>query len=199
MGFPKFSGRLRFQSGRLAWIGLGSVLAFLTVFALWIALTSHAAGNSVRVSSVLSDAYEQARYAVAGEESLERKYRLEPGPTVRARYGASAAALVSALEIARAVGSDDEARLVAEVLQLHDTYLRAIDRMFAAVDAGDSKLVLQIDINETEPIFGKIEALVAAAADSHRNNAINELSNLGQTDNFILAATPVIFLLGSAH
>jgi diguanylate cyclase (GGDEF)-like protein/PAS domain S-box-containing protein len=197
MPFARDARRLWIHPGRLAWIGLGSVLAFLTAFALWIALTSHAAGDSARAASLVSDAYEQARYAVAGEESLERKYRLEPGPDVRSRYRASAASLVSALKDAQAAGTADDARLVTGVLELHDRYLRAMDRMFAAVDVGESELVLQIDA-ETEPIFGEIEALVAAAADSHHDGAINELDNLGQTDTVILAATPAVFLVGFA-
>ena len=59
--------------------------------------TNRAARQADRLSR-LSDAYQQARFAVAAEESLERKYRLEPGPEVRTRYQQAAASLLAALE-----------------------------------------------------------------------------------------------------
>lgn len=48
MSFSKDARRLWISyTDRLVWIGLGSVLAFPTAFAHWIAITSHAAGESV--------------------------------------------------------------------------------------------------------------------------------------------------------
>jgi diguanylate cyclase (GGDEF)-like protein/PAS domain S-box-containing protein len=184
--------------GRFAWIGLGSVLGFLALFALGIALTSHAAGDSVRVASVLSDAYDDARSAVGAEESLERKYRLEPGPDVQEQFDAAAAALVGALADARAAGTDDDARLVAQLLALHDTFLAVTVRMFKVADTGEAGLVGLIDNTEADPIFTQIEALVADASETHHARAISELDNLGRIDTFILAATPAVFLLGFA-
>jgi diguanylate cyclase (GGDEF)-like protein/PAS domain S-box-containing protein len=184
--------------GRLAWIGLGSVLGFLALFALGIAITSHAAGDSVRSASIVSDAYERARHAVASEESLERKYRLERGLDVREGFHDAAAALVGALEDARAAGTEDDARVVGQVLVLHDRYLLVVDRLFAAVDTGEVGLVRLIDNTEADPIFSRIEVLVGTAADGHHRSAITELDNLSRIDTFILAATPVVFLLGFA-
>ena len=188
--------RVRITPGRFAWIGLALVLAFLTAFSLWVAVTSQAAGNAVRTASAVDDAYERALTAVADEESLERKYRLEPSQDVRSRYLASAAALESALEAARAAGTASDARLEANVLGLHSTYLLAIERMFAAADAGDTARVLQIDGAEVDPLFAQIEELVTAAASRHHDAVAAELDNLGRTDTFMLAATPAILLLG---
>lgn len=184
------------QPGRLAWLGLGVVLTFLTAFAIGIAVTTHAAADSVRTATALNDAYEQARYAVAGEESLERKYRLEPGPDVADRHRAAAAALVSALELIRATGAPEDASLVAHVLDLHADYLASTARLFRAVDVGDTKLELQIDTDEVDPVFDSIEGLVAEAAHSHRVSALDALNRLGETEGFILASTPVVFIVG---
>jgi hypothetical protein len=72
---------------RLATAGLAAVLLVLTEFALWAAFsTNRAAGQADRLSR-LSDAYQQARFAVAAEESLERKYRLEGSGTYRGAHG----------------------------------------------------------------------------------------------------------------
>jgi hypothetical protein len=76
----------------------------------------------------------RARFAVAAEESLERKYRLEPGPEVRERYRQAATALVAALDVVHGRG-DREDRLLAQRLEAqHARCLAAIGRMFAAVD-----------------------------------------------------------------
>jgi diguanylate cyclase (GGDEF)-like protein/PAS domain S-box-containing protein len=192
------TARRRINPGHSAWVGLACVLAFLAAFAGWVALTSNAAGDSVRTSSILSRAYEQARYAVASEESLERKYRLEPGQDVRSRYDAAAAALVSALADVRDSGTADDKRLVSQILGLHDAYLLAIDRLFAAVDANDTELALKIDGAEVDPSFGTIEVLVTDAANEHRDTAFTQLASLGQTDSVILMATPAVFLVGFA-
>jgi diguanylate cyclase (GGDEF)-like protein/PAS domain S-box-containing protein len=182
--------------GRVAWVGLGFVLACLAAFAFVVVLTSHAAGNAVRSSSALSAAYDRALLAVTSEESLERKYRLEPSAEVRASYLASAATLEQALEDARTAGTAEDATLVLEILKFHAAYLRSTDRMFAAVDAADPALVLQIDGAETEPAFTRIEELVSTAATSHHLRAIDELDGLVQTDSLILVATPLVFVLG---
>ena len=63
---------------RLATAGLAAVLLVLTGFALWAAHSTNGAARQADRLSRLSDAYQEARFAVAVEESLERKYRLEP-------------------------------------------------------------------------------------------------------------------------
>ena len=73
-------------AGRLASIGLLLVLMVLTGFAVVSALRTDVAATAVARSTGLNDAYWHARYAVGAEESLERKYRIEPGPAVRVRF-----------------------------------------------------------------------------------------------------------------
>src|SRR3954470_4829500 len=83
--------------GRAASIGLCAVLLLLTGFSVWVAFATNQAAISTKHASELSDKYEQARYAVGAEESLERKYRLEPSAEVRAKHRAAAADLFAAL------------------------------------------------------------------------------------------------------
>src|SRR4051794_41170212 len=92
--FPPEDGH---AAARLASFGLAAVLIVLPAFALWAAIATYQAGEAARRSSGLSDIFEQARYAVGGEESLERKYRLEPSPEVRARHRAAGVSLTTAL------------------------------------------------------------------------------------------------------
>lgn len=196
MPFQAPAGRTLPDRGRLAWFGLATVLVFLTIFALVIAFATRNAGDEVRRSTLLSGAYERANTAVALEESLERKYRLEPGVEVRTRFRQASASLVIALDLARSVGNADDESLVTRVEALHVPYLASIDRMFDAVDAGDTGLVLRIDNGEVDPVFGSIETLVAGAAEAHATAAAESLARLGEADTISLTATPIVFVLG---
>jgi CHASE3 domain sensor protein len=85
---------------RLATFGLVSVLILLSGFAFWGALTAYRAGTAAKHFEELSDAFDGVRAAVASEESLERKYRLEPSAKVRQRHRAASDELLK--ELARA-------------------------------------------------------------------------------------------------
>jgi diguanylate cyclase (GGDEF)-like protein len=181
---------------RLATGGLAAVLLLLTGFALWAAYSTNRAARQADHFNRLSDAYQQARFAVAAEESLERKYRLEPGPEVRQRYRQAAAALVAALDVVHQRGNRED-RLLAERLNAdHARYLEAIGQMFTAVDAGDTKRVLSIDENQVDPLFGSIEEQVDAAADAHHAQALASLHALRSAEAFVVAATPITFAVG---
>jgi diguanylate cyclase (GGDEF)-like protein len=181
---------------RWATAGLAAVLLALTGFALLAAYSTNRAARQADHFNRLSDAYQQARFAVAAEESLERKYRLEPGPEIRARYQQAAAALVAALDVVSERGNRQDRVLEARLSADHARYLDAIGRMFAAVDAGDTKRVLAIDGAETEPAFAAIEEQVNAAADAHHAQALASLHALRRTETFVVVATPVAFAAG---
>jgi diguanylate cyclase len=181
---------------RLATAGLAAVLLALTGFALWAAFSTNQAARQADQFSRLSDAYQQARFAVAAEESLERKYRLEPGPEVRQRYQQAAAALVAALDVVHERGNRQDRVLEERLDADHARYLDAIGRMFAAVDAGDTKRVLTIDNDQVDPLFSAIEEQVNAAADAHHQAALASLHALRSTETFVVVATPVAFAAG---
>jgi diguanylate cyclase (GGDEF)-like protein len=181
---------------RLATGGMAAVLVVLAGFALWAAYSTNRAASQADRLSRLSDNYQQARFAVAAEESLERKYRLEPGPEVRAKYQRAVAALLAALGVVDQNGDRADRTLVARVKAQHADYLDAIGRMFAAVDVGDAARVLAIDSDQVDPAFGTIEAQVNAAADAHHAQALVGLAALRRQETIVLAATPVAFALG---
>jgi len=176
--------------------GLAAVLLLLTGFALWAAYSTNRAARQADHFNRLSDAYQQARFAVAAEESLERKYRLEPGPEVRQRYQQAAADLVDALDVVRGRGSREDQILEERLDADHARYLDAIGRMFAAVDAGDTKRVLIIDNEQVDPLFSKIEEQVNIAADTHHARALASLQSLRTAETFVVVATPVAFAAG---
>ncbi|WP_156380696.1 EAL domain-containing protein [Pseudolabrys sp. Root1462] len=182
--------------GRLAPIGLAIVLVLLLAFALLSALLTYQVGSAAKQASSLSDIFNGARYDVGAEESLERKYRLEPSPEVRGRHATAASSLVSALGQAHDLGDAADRALVDSVLTTHRQYLSAIEHMFAAVDAGNIELATKIDGEEVDPSFADIETRIDGAANTHRALAENNLNKLATVQASVLIATPIVFIVG---
>lgn len=183
---------------KAATLGLLVVLLGVSGFAMWSAVSTSRATARAIASSTLSDHYASAAAAVAAEESLERKYRLEPGPEVRSRYDKAAANLLDAMALVRRDGYAQDHVLADTVAAAHGPYLTAIEHMFAAVDRGDTALELQIDTDEVDPRFEMIEDAVNKAADSHHAAAIADLADLNAREAFKARVTPVVFLGGLA-
>jgi len=193
--FSRWNG-MRTMSYRIALSGLAAVLLALTVFGVSSALRTNHATQRVSVSSELSSAYERARFAVGEEESLERKYRLEPGPAVRAKFDHAAQELEAALRETNHLGAETDRRQTVHLLSVHRTFLRATHRLFAAVDARDTKRVLAIDADQVDPRFAVIEDGVAGLATAQRLVAARDLNGLRDTERSVLTATPLAFALG---
>ncbi|MGZ4402658.1 MAG: putative bifunctional diguanylate cyclase/phosphodiesterase [Gaiellaceae bacterium] len=167
-------------------------------FAFWSAnMTNHAAARSAAATR-LSDAYEHAHYAVGAEESLERKYRLEPGPVVRRHYAVAAEDFSDALEDIGQRGTPADRLLVDGLLAKQHGYLLAIRSMFAAVDAHQTQRVLAIDHDGVDPLFGAIAAGVEQAATAHTAAAQTKLASLRGSERRVLVGTTITIALGLA-
>jgi diguanylate cyclase (GGDEF)-like protein len=181
---------------RAALVGLAVVLLVLGAFGTTSALRTSRATQRVSGATGVSDAYAHARFAVGEEESLERKYRLEPSREVRANHDAAASELVAALQDAARSGTPADRVLTDRLLGLHRGYLGAIDRLFAAVDAGDTGRVAAIDSSQADPLFHAIETQVFDAAAAHREVAADALHGLRSTERSVLTATVPVFAIG---
>jgi len=183
-------------ASRVAWIGLGGVLLFLTVFALWTAVSTHSATGRVRHERALSSAFTDARYAVEAEESLERKYRLAPGREVRGQFDAAAKSLVGALDRARRRGDAQDRATVAQALADQRRYMEALEGMFAAVEGGDRQHALAVGGARVERMLSRLEDEVDAAAKAHDAEAAARLRDLDRSQNRALIATPIALGVG---
>ena len=180
-------------SGRLATLGLLAVLLVIPGLALWAAVATYQAGLATRHATELSTAFVQARYSVGAEESLERKYRLEPSPEVRAMHAAAAAEMVEALQWAAGLGTGD----LSAVLAVHARYLVSIKHLFAAVDAGDAVAAGAIDSDEVDPTFDALSKTILDAAEASRADARAQLDAMAGIQGRVLIATPIVFTLGA--
>jgi diguanylate cyclase (GGDEF)-like protein len=183
-------------AGHFTSLGIASVLIVLSIFAIWGEFSTNRAANAAKRFSELSDAFEQARFSVAAEESLNRKYRLQPSAEVLGRHHDAAASLLAAMEQARGLDEPADRVLISDVLAIHKEYLLAIDRMFAAVDAGDLTRANQLDRTEVDPKFDDMEARVSAASAAHHTAAVQRLDELAHIQTSVLAVTLCAFAIG---
>jgi diguanylate cyclase (GGDEF)-like protein len=183
-------------TGHIASFGLAGVLIILSMLALWGALSTYRVANSAERLSELSDAFEQARFAVAAEESLNRKYRLQPSAELLSQHRAAAASLLTALNRARVLGEPADGVLIGDILGVNQEYLAAIKRMFAAVDAGDINQANEIDRTEVDPRFDTIETRVSAVAGAHHAAAVRRLDELAYVQTSVLAMIIGAFAIG---
>jgi diguanylate cyclase (GGDEF)-like protein/PAS domain S-box-containing protein len=193
---PTFRLLDRPSTGRLAAVALVGVLLLLSASAILGALFSYQAGVATRRVTEISNAFEQARFFVAAEESLERKYRLEPSQEARLHHRQAAESLLAALNQVVRLGDTDHFPLVAEVEALHRKYVAGVADMFAAVDAGDFALASRMDVEKVDPYFDTIEARVSQAAAIRRSDAARCLDSFARTQTGVLIATPICFVLG---
>jgi diguanylate cyclase (GGDEF)-like protein len=184
------------RAGLFISLGIACVLIVLSIFAIWGEFSTNRAANAAKRFSELSDAFEQARFAVAAEESLNRKYRLQPSAEVLRLHHDAAASLLEAMAQARRLDESADRALISDVLAIHKEYLLAIDRMFGAVDAGDLTRANELDRTEVDPKFDNMEARVFAASAAHHTAAVQRLDELARVQTSVLAVTLCAFAIG---
>ncbi len=152
-------------------------LAGLAIFALTAQHRVSVQAKSAEAANQLASVYQDARFWVGQDESLERKYRVEPSLQTLDLHEQSGDNLIADLKRIAILDKTPAVRAkVAQLLALHREYERSTARMFAATRAGDKGLVERLDNTVTDPIFGTIQADVYGAA------ALASRRALGQSD-----------------
>ena len=172
------------------------VLAALSAYSLVSSLAVARLGRQATSSHQLSDDYDRAASALALEESLERKYRLEPSSAVLASHTAASVAMIAALTRAGTDGVAADRALVDGAIRDHARYLQATHRMFRAVDGHQPAKVLEIDNQVVDPAFTSIEKDVAVVAANHHAAALRELSAMEARISLLGKMTPIVFAIG---
>ena len=143
---------------------IGGLLAVVCLMAGFAILTENrVAGEAARTDKAtrLSAIYADARYWVGQEESLERKYRLEPRQEILDLHTEAEARVSADLEaIDRVDRSAASRRFIARLSRQHSTYVDASTAMLRAVGKGDEREVSRIDSDIVDPIFTSIQEAV---------------------------------------
>ncbi|MFZ1994603.1 MAG: diguanylate cyclase [Solirubrobacteraceae bacterium] len=173
------------------------VLCFLAGFSL---LTENDLAGRAAVSqraTRLSQLYGDARFWVGQEESLERKYRLEPGPTVLQLHTASETNLSrDVAEIGRIDRSADTQQLVSRLSRDQRLYARASEMMFDAVQQHNTPLVIHYDHQIVDPIFGSIETAVYTHSTLSGHRALHQAGLLRYRTKSAQTAIAIAFGVG---
>jgi diguanylate cyclase len=161
-------------------VGLVALIVVVTVGSV---VTSNAARTSA-LAVRLASTYGHAAAAIAAEESLERKYRLQPGPVPRAGHAAAEASLEHAMQQVAVLGGSADRNLAKVVLREHSAYVAASAQLFLSVDRHDSvALTNAIDTRTVDPVFSVMEGQVynaAALQDSGALSATASVSGIGR-------------------
>jgi diguanylate cyclase (GGDEF)-like protein len=200
---PSSRGLLPADSRTNRWVargcvgGLLAVLCFLAGFSVLTesGLAGDAAG--AQRATRLSDLYSDARFWISQEESLERKYRLEPGRAVFESHAQAGRNLIG--DLAAIVANDHSAatrRLMAHLVQQQATYAGATASMFRAVDRHDTALVIHYDHHSVDPVFGAIETTVDSRSDASAKQALHESDLLHRQTISARGAIAIAFGVG---
>ncbi len=186
----RIARRSRLASGALVLLLLG-----VSGFAIWSSRVTAAAARAAVVATTLSDHYSRAEGAVVATQSLERKYRLEPGSDVQAGYHAATSDLLAALALVKRDGDQSDRVRVEQILTLHRQYFAAIGRLFTAVDNGDNQAVLAIEAVE-DPLFDAIVQAPGPEDETHHAEALRQLGHLRSVERLTGQLTPAVILAG---
>ena len=190
-------GRISGSRNRWAIIGASiGLVALIGVVTIGSLVTSRAAGTSARAVRI-ANAYNHAAAAIAAEESLERKYRLQPGPGPEAAHTAAEVSLQRAMRHAAFLGNSADRNLARMVLREHKAYVVASTRLFLSVDRHDPVAVTNsIDARTVDPVFHMMEGQIYSAAAKHEVTALNATASVHKTGRFVLMVNLVTLLAG---
>ena len=184
--------------------GLGiAAIAFAVIALMVVSISGSFATDRIAAKSenavFLNTAYQKAATGVAAEESLERKYRLEPGPAPLAAHRAARVQVRGALARIQQLGTATDRRLAAKVEAEHAAYVNAATAMFAAVGRHESSATVNaIDGRRVDPVFGAMQTQIYAVAASHEAAALNQLTEMRHTDHVVLGVDVATLVAGIA-
>ncbi len=190
------AARRLLTTGRAVTLGLTLVLLLLATFTIWAAGTISDATALTAQAVRSDDGYEEARYLATLEDSLLRKYRLDPSAAIRAQHQTTADTLSATLQAMRQDGGATDRALVDDLLAAQARYLATTQRLFMAVDAGDRLGAAAIQEQEVRPILNRIERAIGEAADQRGAALQRRLDALHGTERLIVVLTPIVFLVG---
>jgi diguanylate cyclase (GGDEF)-like protein/putative nucleotidyltransferase with HDIG domain len=156
-----------------------ALLVALAVVAILIQRSVARETDRSNAAARLAAVYLDARFWVGQEESLERKYRLEPSASVLRMHREAERRLAGDLNRVRALDrSPAVAAAVARLLGANRRYTSVSEEMFAATRAGEARRAKAIDAAVTDPIFASIQREVYGRAGAAQAVALERSATL---------------------
>jgi diguanylate cyclase (GGDEF)-like protein len=163
---------------RVATVGLVAVLVSVTGGAVWAAAGVDETVQEIEHISTQADAWVEADREVGREESLGHAYLAEPSEDVRLALGETSRSLAAALDFLVVEGEPDDAAAARQIKGKHAQSLRDLERMLAAMDAGDTALAKAIHERPVHPAYATLQHKIRAFADREQQEATEKLAEL---------------------
>jgi diguanylate cyclase (GGDEF)-like protein len=184
---------------RASVVGLLAVLCFLAGFLTITQNRSLSLSRRVDTTNTLSGAYQDARFWVGQEESLERKYRLEPAPAVLRQHDDAERNLTADLRrLVRLDPSPANRAVVTRLLTVDAGYIRASAGMFRAVDAHQPVQVVHFDHAIVDPVFGVMQGIIYQNAADATERSQAQTAALDRSETSARNAIVIAYAVGVA-
>ncbi|MBA2286228.1 MAG: EAL domain-containing protein [Ktedonobacteraceae bacterium] len=178
---------------RLASLGVATILLILIGFSIWSVVTIGQYVNRASESIALNDQYQQARYALVKETSIELAYFSEPSASLRATHFTTATTLNNILHTLTRATDPRDRQFASTLLAEHLLYQSATIAMFAAIDTHNMPQAKIIRDTRIKPLFTRLQGLIDSAAGTERREAFQNLAALNHTQNMIFLTTICVF------
>jgi diguanylate cyclase (GGDEF)-like protein len=177
---------------RVASLGLTAVLLILTAYAIYAAVITLNGISQTTESIRITDLYQQARYLISAENALEWQYHVEPRVDVRTQFRATVTQLITTLQLVARDGTASDQARGEQLITKEKRYALAVNRLFAAIDAGETKQAQLIDATEVDPVDEPMTQMVQTAANEHSVQSAQDLARLNQTQYLIMLSTGIV-------
>jgi diguanylate cyclase (GGDEF)-like protein len=188
------SARLRLST-HAATAGLVVVLAVLTVFSVTAAVTNARASAEAEQSVAVSQWSERAERSLVQQSVLVDRMAIDPDAGLRAQYDAAGAGTRAGIEGMGSVAGADHADPVEEWLRLHARYEFAVEQLLAAT-AQNPSIAEAFEDAYVDPHFDALETVLRDEAEEHWDRAGEALAFVGDVQQVLLVATPLLFGAG---
>ena len=188
------SARLRLST-HAATAGLVVVLAVLTVFSVTAAVTNARASADAERSAEVSQWSKRAERSLVRQSVLVDQMAVDPDAGLRAQYDAAGAATRAAIEGMGSVVGADQTDAVRRWLRLHARYEFAVEQLLAAT-ARNSSIAEAFEDTYVDPHFDALETVIRDEAEEHWDQADESLTFVGDVQQVLLVATPLLFGAG---
>lgn len=172
------------------------VLLLSAAFSFYASTATTAAAIYAQRERAWSIRYVNARYAIADERSIDRKYQLYPSAAVaRARRKAETevARILDALATSGPPQHASEARYLAK---LNVRYVAAARSLFDAISAGQLQRSALIDRIEIEPTYSTMENRINERLNMQREKTDRAVGDLEKTQRYVIRIAIGLSLLG---
>jgi diguanylate cyclase (GGDEF)-like protein len=199
--------RDRISGSRNRWALIGAsvgLVALIWAVTFGSMATTQTAGKAVSAVRT-ADAYAHAASAIAAEESLERKYRLQPDPGTKAAHAAAETSLEQSMRQVAALGGSADQELARKVLREHRNYIAASAQLFRSVDRHDPVAVTNsVDTRAVDPVFHLMQEQVYGGAAKREGTALDatafvrKISRIAFVVDLVTLLASIGLLVGAA-